>query len=31
MVRPGDTVTFGLEPGRLYLFDVATARALAIV
>jgi multiple sugar transport system ATP-binding protein len=30
-VRPGDTVRFGLEPGRLYLFDVASQRALALV
>jgi ABC-type sugar transport system ATPase subunit len=30
-VLQGETVRFGLERGRLYLFDVATARALAIV
>jgi ABC-type sugar transport system ATPase subunit len=30
-VRPGETVRFGLEPGRLYLFDAATEQALAVV
>jgi ABC-type sugar transport system ATPase subunit len=30
-VKPGDAVEFGLEPGRLHLFDVETERALAIV
>jgi hypothetical protein len=30
-VKPGDAVTFGLERGRLHLFDVGTERALAIV
>jgi ABC-type sugar transport system ATPase subunit len=30
-VRPGDNVQFGLEPGRLYLFDVDSERALAVV
>jgi ABC-type sugar transport system ATPase subunit len=29
--RPGDGVAFGLEPGRLHLFDTQTERALAIV
>ena len=27
-VKPGEQVWFGLEPGRLYLFDAATQRAL---
>jgi len=30
-VRPGDQVRFGMEPRRLYLFDVMTERALGIV
>jgi ABC-type sugar transport system ATPase subunit len=30
-MKPGDAVRFGLEPGRLHLFDVRTERALAIV
>jgi ABC-type sugar transport system ATPase subunit len=30
-VRPGDSVRFGLEPGRLYLFDVRSEDALAVV
>jgi ABC-type sugar transport system ATPase subunit len=30
-VHPGETVRFGLERGRLYLFDVATERALAVL
>jgi ABC-type sugar transport system ATPase subunit len=30
-VRPGDAVRFGLEPGRLYLFDVGSEDALAVV
>jgi ABC-type sugar transport system ATPase subunit len=29
--KPGDDVRFGLEPGRLYLFDVATEAALGTV
>jgi ABC-type sugar transport system ATPase subunit len=29
--KPGDQIRFGLEPGRLYLFDVATERALGVV
>ena len=28
-VAPGDRVRFGIEPHRLYLFDVDTSRALA--
>ncbi len=27
-VRPGDTVPFGIEPGRMYLFDQRTEEAL---
>ena len=27
-VRPGDTVRFGIEPGRIYLFDPETEEAL---
>ena len=30
-VKPGDQVRFGLEPGRLYLFDVASERTLGLV
>jgi ABC-type sugar transport system ATPase subunit len=30
-VKPGEPVRFGMEPGRLYLFDAATRRALAVV
>jgi ABC-type sugar transport system ATPase subunit len=30
-VRPGESVSFGLEPGRLYLFDVSTQRALGVL
>jgi ABC-type sugar transport system ATPase subunit len=30
-VRPGDQVRFGLEAGRLYLFDITTQRALGVV
>ena len=30
-VRPSEQVRFGLEPGRLHLFDVTTQRALGIV
>jgi multiple sugar transport system ATP-binding protein len=30
-VRSGDPVRFGAEPGHLYLFDVTTERALAVV
>ena len=30
-VRPGEVVKFGLEPGRLYLFDAATEQAIARV
>jgi len=29
-VKPGDQVKFGLEPGRLYLFDTRTQRALGV-
>jgi ABC-type sugar transport system ATPase subunit len=30
-VKPGEEVRFGLEPGRLYLFDVTTQGALGVV
>jgi ABC-type sugar transport system ATPase subunit len=30
-VKPGEQIRFGLEPGRLHLFDVETESALAIV
>ena len=30
-VKPGEQVRFGLEPGRLYLFDVASEHALGLV
>jgi hypothetical protein len=30
-VRAGKQVRFGLEPGRLHLFDVTTQQALGIV
>jgi multiple sugar transport system ATP-binding protein len=30
-VRPGDAVRFGLEPRRVYLFDVDTEQALTVV
>jgi ABC-type sugar transport system ATPase subunit len=30
-VKPGELVRFGLEPGRLYLFDVASEHALGLV
>jgi ABC-type sugar transport system ATPase subunit len=30
-VRAGDPMRFGLEPGRLYLFDAATEAALGVV
>jgi ABC-type sugar transport system ATPase subunit len=30
-VKPGEPVRFGLEPRRLYLFDVATEQAIGIV
>ncbi len=30
-VRPGEVIKFGLEPGRLYLFDAATEQAIARV
>jgi ABC-type sugar transport system ATPase subunit len=29
--KPGDEVRFGVEPGRLHLFDTETERALSIV
>jgi multiple sugar transport system ATP-binding protein len=29
--KPGDPVRFGVEPGRLHLFDTETERALSIV
>ncbi|HEY7536461.1 MAG TPA: TOBE domain-containing protein, partial [Gaiellaceae bacterium] len=29
--KPGEAVRFGIEPGRLYVFDVATERALGSV
>jgi hypothetical protein len=29
--RPGDRIRFGLEPGRLHLFDPESERALSIV
>jgi multiple sugar transport system ATP-binding protein len=30
-VKPGKEVRFGVEPGRLYLFDVTTEQALGVV
>jgi ABC-type sugar transport system ATPase subunit len=30
-VRPGDEVRFGVEPGRLHLFDTQTQRAIAVL
>jgi hypothetical protein len=30
-VKPGQQISFGLEPGRLHLFDTQTERALSIV
>jgi hypothetical protein len=30
-VRPGTRVEFGLEPGRVHLFDASTQQALGIV
>jgi ABC-type sugar transport system ATPase subunit len=30
-VKPGTAVRFGLEPGRLHLFDASTSQALGIV
>lgn len=30
-VKPGEQVRFGLEPGRLYLFDVSSQQALGLV
>jgi ABC-type sugar transport system ATPase subunit len=29
--KPGDEIRFGVEPGRLHLFDAETERALSIV
>jgi multiple sugar transport system ATP-binding protein len=30
-VRPGEQARFGIEPGRLYLFDADTKQALGVV
>jgi ABC-type sugar transport system ATPase subunit len=29
--KPGEGIRFGIEPGRLYLFDVSNERALGLV
>jgi hypothetical protein len=29
--QPGDAVELGVDPGRLYLFDAQTERALGVV